>query len=152
MVMLLCRTPLYSGARLSRLQTCRFRLSSSSSFKLQACCSPRRYATVGSDDSYSPSSSDFKLARQPPQNVAVLGGGITGLTAAFYLRRDLPDSSNVTLYEANDRLGGWIQSVHVPVKGQEDQKIRFETGPRMIKALDQNMARFDDLVLWELVC
>jgi oxygen-dependent protoporphyrinogen oxidase len=40
--------------------------------------------------------------------VAVIGGGITGLTAAFYLKRaGVP----VTLYEASDRAGGVIQSV-----------------------------------------
>jgi oxygen-dependent protoporphyrinogen oxidase len=40
--------------------------------------------------------------------VAVIGGGITGLTAAFYLqRKGVP----VTLYEASDRVGGVIQSL-----------------------------------------
>jgi|ERR1051326_1731333 oxygen-dependent protoporphyrinogen oxidase len=41
-------------------------------------------------------------------SVAVIGGGITGLTAAFYLtRKGIP----VTLYEASDRVGGVIQSL-----------------------------------------
>ncbi len=40
--------------------------------------------------------------------VAIIGGGITGLTAAFRLRqRNIP----VTLYEASDRVGGVIQSL-----------------------------------------
>lgn len=40
--------------------------------------------------------------------VAVIGAGITGLTAAFYLqRRGLP----VTVYEATNRVGGAIQSI-----------------------------------------
>jgi protoporphyrinogen/coproporphyrinogen III oxidase len=40
--------------------------------------------------------------------VAILGGGITGLTAAFYLKqRGLP----VILFEAAHRVGGMIQSV-----------------------------------------
>jgi oxygen-dependent protoporphyrinogen oxidase len=40
--------------------------------------------------------------------VAVIGAGITGLTAAFYLkRRGVP----VTVYEASGRVGGVIQSV-----------------------------------------
>lgn len=40
--------------------------------------------------------------------VAIIGGGITGLTAAFRLRQqNIP----VTLYEASDRVGGVIQSV-----------------------------------------
>jgi len=39
--------------------------------------------------------------------VAVIGGGITGLTAAFYLRRK---GVPVVIYEASGRVGGVIQS------------------------------------------
>ncbi len=42
------------------------------------------------------------------RSVAIVGGGVTGLTAAFRLRqRGIP----VTLYEAGERVGGVIQSV-----------------------------------------
>jgi oxygen-dependent protoporphyrinogen oxidase len=42
------------------------------------------------------------------KSVAVIGGGITGLTAAFRLQqKNIP----VTLYEASDRAGGAIQSI-----------------------------------------
>jgi oxygen-dependent protoporphyrinogen oxidase len=41
-------------------------------------------------------------------SVAIIGGGITGLTAGFYLqRRGIP----VTLYEATERVGGAIRSL-----------------------------------------
>ena len=40
--------------------------------------------------------------------VAIIGAGITGLTAAFYLKRKgIP----VTVYEASGRVGGVIQSL-----------------------------------------
>src|SRR5712671_43241 len=41
------------------------------------------------------------------KSVAIIGAGITGLTAAFYLKRKgIP----VTVYEASGRVGGVIQS------------------------------------------
>lgn len=42
------------------------------------------------------------------RSLAIIGGGITGLTAAFYLKRH---GFAVTLYEASDRVGGAIQSL-----------------------------------------
>ncbi|MGV3483398.1 MAG: protoporphyrinogen oxidase [Planctomycetaceae bacterium] len=41
--------------------------------------------------------------------VAIIGGGIAGLSAAFYLRRLCP-TAEVELFEAADRLGGAIQT------------------------------------------
>ena len=40
--------------------------------------------------------------------VAIIGAGITGLTAGFYLKRN---GVPVTVYEASDRVGGAIQSI-----------------------------------------
>ena len=42
------------------------------------------------------------------QSVAIIGAGITGLTAAFYLKRA---GVTVTVYEAGPRAGGVVQSV-----------------------------------------
>lgn len=41
--------------------------------------------------------------------VAVIGGGLSGLTAAYYLHRGLPDA-DVRLFEASNRLGGVIET------------------------------------------
>lgn len=41
------------------------------------------------------------------KSIGIIGAGITGLTAAFYLRRK---GFEVTVYEASDRVGGVIQS------------------------------------------
>ena len=42
------------------------------------------------------------------KSCGVIGAGVTGLTAAFYLRRK---GFDVTVYEAGQRAGGVIQSV-----------------------------------------
>ena len=42
------------------------------------------------------------------KSVAIIGAGITGLTAGFYLKRK---GVPVTVYEASNRVGGVIQSI-----------------------------------------
>jgi len=46
------------------------------------------------------------------KNVVIIGGGITGLAAAYYLQQNARDSVRVTLIESSPRLGGKITSVH----------------------------------------
>ena len=51
-----------------------------------------------------------------PRRVAIIGGGISGLGAAWALDRH-PDRFEFRLYEANDRLGGNAVTAEMP---QED--------------------------------
>ncbi|MCR2821065.1 protoporphyrinogen oxidase [Lederbergia panacisoli] len=49
------------------------------------------------------------------KRVVVIGGGITGLTTAYYLQKTIADQKlpvEVTLLEASHKLGGKIQTVH----------------------------------------
>ncbi|HEY2124170.1 MAG TPA: protoporphyrinogen oxidase, partial [Chthoniobacterales bacterium] len=72
--------------------------------------------------------------------VAIVGGGITGLTAAFRLRRQ---GIAVTLYEATDRVGGVIQSL------QRDGYLA-EFGPNTILETSPKVASLvEDLGLAE---
>jgi oxygen-dependent protoporphyrinogen oxidase len=72
-------------------------------------------------------------------DAAVIGGGITGLTAAFRLSED-PNCKKITLYEKSRHLGGYIESETIPVDGG---KIVFEHGPRSIRGqADPNSAAF----------
>ena len=66
---------------------------------------------------------------QSIKDVAVLGGGITGLATAFELSRKLPDAK-ITIYEAAKKLGGWMDSEIVPVG---DGEVVFEWGPRTLR-------------------
>ena len=66
--------------------------------------------------------------QEPPGDVAVIGGGITGLTAAFRAAR-LDTCTSVTLYESSNRLGGLIDSEIVPVDGGH---VVFEYGPKTL--------------------
>lgn len=54
--------------------------------------------------------------------VLILGGGITGLSAAWFLLRRYP-KVKITLLEREDRLGGWIRTSH-------EGGFLFEKGPR----------------------
>lgn len=46
------------------------------------------------------------------KRIAILGGGISGLTAAYILHRDHAATCDFTLFEADNRLGGIIETVH----------------------------------------
>ncbi|KAF3906561.1 hypothetical protein ABW20_dc0107921 [Dactylellina cionopaga] len=69
------------------------------------------------------------LKRDPPQSVAILGAGITGLAAAHNLSRFSPETK-ITLLEASPRTGGWIRSHTIPTS---DGSIIFEAGPRSLR-------------------
>lgn len=56
----------------------------------------------------------------------ILGGGISGLSAAYYAINDVRLSS-VVLLEASSRLGGWVRSRKSP------SGATFEQGPRTIR-------------------
>lgn len=91
--------------------------------------------------------------RKVDSNIAVVGGGLTGLTAAYYLAKMLPPSARITLYESGDRLGGWIRTDKVSVNVNGTRGIvSFERGPRTLSSLKGNTWRYDDLVLYDLVC
>ncbi|MBI5272504.1 MAG: protoporphyrinogen oxidase [Chlamydiia bacterium] len=55
-------------------------------------------------------------------NIVILGGGISGLSAAWYVQQKYPHAA-ITLLEKSHRLGGWIQTYH-------GEGVLFELGPR----------------------
>ncbi|KAK9484905.1 hypothetical protein V1527DRAFT_442160 [Lipomyces starkeyi] len=73
----------------------------------------------------------------PIRSVAVLGGGISGLSTAYYLVRALPHDVPITIYESSKRVGGYIQSTQLALPGADptsgDGNVLFEHGPRTLR-------------------
>ncbi|XP_030376007.1 protoporphyrinogen oxidase [Scaptodrosophila lebanonensis] len=59
-------------------------------------------------------------------STAVLGGGISGLSAGYYLLRQF--GKPLTIYESSPRVGGWIRT-----EKHRDRSFIFESGPRTIR-------------------
>ena len=63
----------------------------------------------------------------PSGTVAVLGGGISGLTAAYRLAQIQPTPKRIILLEASSRLGGWVHS------SRNEDGVMYEHGPRTLR-------------------
>ncbi|KAL6247275.1 oxygen-dependent protoporphyrinogen oxidase [Rhinocladiella similis] len=102
---------------------------------------------------FTPCSSFHSIDPDPPiretpnpnaNNIAILGGGVTGLTTAWNLAKRIPNAK-ITIYERNHSLGGWVDSEQVKVK---DGDVLFEWGPRTLRpALTGSGRATVDLVL-----
>ncbi|KAG5735710.1 Protoporphyrinogen oxidase [Termitomyces sp. T112] len=70
----------------------------------------------------------------PPRHIAVLGGGLTGLSSAFHLSRRFP-FARITLLEKQNRPGGWVRSEQVQLGTNEDTttSLTVEAGPRTLR-------------------
>jgi oxygen-dependent protoporphyrinogen oxidase len=77
-----------------------------------------------------------------PRSVAVVGAGITGLVAAWELRRR---GVNVTLYEASGHAGGAIRTTHADGFLAEHGPNSFVTSPA-VDTLLQRLDLQDDVV------
>ena len=67
------------------------------------------------------------------KSVGIIGGGITGLTAAFYLKRK---GIGVTLYESSNRVGGVIQSLQKDgYLAEFGPNTILETSPRITQLI-----------------
>ncbi|KAJ3570614.1 hypothetical protein NPX13_g5672 [Xylaria arbuscula] len=86
-----------------------------------------------------------------PRQIAVLGAGITGLTAAHYLSRHA-ENAHITIYEATDRPGGWIKANRVEVEDDHGNQghVLLQNGPRMLRS-GSGSTKYDDLVLYDVL-
>ncbi|KAL0077945.1 protoporphyrinogen oxidase [Phycomyces blakesleeanus] len=71
-------------------------------------------------------------------SIAVLGGGISGLSAAYYLARFAPRTTKIVLIESSRNLGGWLKSNRVPpglhssAPVADEKGVLFESGPHIM--------------------
>lgn len=96
----------------------------------------RRYISSGVN-------AETRNRAQEVKDVAILGGGITGLVSAFYLSKQRPDI-RITIFEGSSRLGGWLHSKQVDVG---NGNVVFEQGPRTLRPNFPN-----GLITLKLVC
>lgn len=59
------------------------------------------------------------------RHILILGGGISGLSCAYYLKKEHPEF-RVTLLEASPQCGGWIQTLN-------REGFLFDLGPRSLR-------------------
>jgi oxygen-dependent protoporphyrinogen oxidase len=64
-----------------------------------------------------------------PERIAILGGGIAGLSSAYFISKEFP-KSRITIFESGKETGGWIKSRRVDVP---DGNVLFELGPRTLR-------------------
>lgn len=73
------------------------------------------------------------------RSVAVVGGGIAGLTAAWYLRQGAGDAIDITVFDAAPRIGGKLhvsEVAGVPVDaGAEAMIARRAEGKELVRAV-----------------
>lgn len=66
------------------------------------------------------------------KNVCILGGGISGLATAHFLRKKYKNEIDITLIEKNDRLGGWVQT-------KKKEGFLIERGPRGFRSSKESI-------------
>ncbi|NJP36584.1 protoporphyrinogen oxidase [Alkalicoccus luteus] len=78
---------------------------------------------------------------------AVVGGGITGLSAAYFLQKHIEkkEAGSFALYEAGDRLGGTIQTEHRDGYVIERGPDSFLTRKRSLHRLAVDLGMEEDL-------
>ncbi len=61
------------------------------------------------------------------KHVVILGAGISGLSVAWFLKKQYKDSLQITVLESSSRTGGWIKSI-------EKEGFLLELGPHSCRA------------------
>ncbi|RNA38960.1 protoporphyrinogen oxidase [Brachionus plicatilis] len=76
--------------------------------------------------------------------IAVIGGGISGLSAAYYLKKFSLPISEIVLYEASNRFGGWIDSKKASIN---QETVFLEKGPRTLRLATGELKEINSIKL-----
>ena len=72
------------------------------------------------------------------KKIAILGGGISGLSCAHFLKKAHQSSGvEIHVFEAGKRLGGWCQTrkwSEICSDPELDPKLSLELGPRTFRS------------------
>ena len=79
------------------------------------------------------------------KKIAIIGGGISGLAAAYQCRK-LDTEVSVTLFEATPKLGGVLQTEHVDGFVVEQSADMFTTDPPFALELCRELGKEDKLI------
>lgn len=70
------------------------------------------------------------------KNIVILGGGISGLSLLWYLKKYLGNDASIGLLEKTSRVGGWIQT-------HQTDDFLFESGPRSCRTYGNGTATLE---------
>ncbi len=79
------------------------------------------------------------------QRIAIVGGGIAGLAAAWQLNQLAPDAE-VVVFEASQRLGGFLQTESIDGYLIDTSADMFSTEPPMALELCRQLGHVDELI------
>lgn len=117
-----------------------------SSIRKQVACSRSGKLPQAQSQTFA---TNAKARNGKKREIAVLGGGITGLTTAHYLARHA-QNAHITLYEASNKLGGWIYGGLVEINKETSEKVMFQSGPRILRSGGSPL-KYDSLVFYDVV-
>lgn len=82
-----------------------------------------------------------------PSSIAIIGGGITGLSAAFHLSRRFP-AAQITLVNKDIHFGGWVHSgrAKITLKDGRETSVLLEAGPRTLRPNSKSVLELINLL------
>ncbi|OAX36623.1 Protoporphyrinogen oxidase [Rhizopogon vinicolor AM-OR11-026] len=82
-----------------------------------------------------------------PSSIAILGGGLTGLSAAFHLSRRFP-AAQITLLNKDIRFGGWVHSsrAKITLEDGRETSVLLEAGPRTLRPNSKSVLELINLL------